>query len=65
MGEAVIPVNGLKLDGSNNWFSLKDSKEYKKVKKISGGKEVSGYRELTNILYLFRNLIAICYCSSW
>jgi hypothetical protein len=39
MGEIIIPVNGLKLDGSNNWFSLKESSD-KKIKKagaIKGG----------------------------
>eukprot|EP01119_Soliformovum_irregulare_P006010 TRINITY_DN1775_c0_g1_i1.p1 TRINITY_DN1775_c0_g1~~TRINITY_DN1775_c0_g1_i1.p1 ORF type:complete len:603 (+),score=187.01 TRINITY_DN1775_c0_g1_i1:271-1809(+) len=29
MGEIVIPVNGLKLDGTNNWFALKERKKEK------------------------------------
>jgi hypothetical protein len=31
MGQVVIPVNGLRLDGSNNWFPLKEKEKSKKV----------------------------------
>jgi len=36
MGEVVIPVNGLKLDGTNNWFPLKERKNSKRKMGVSG-----------------------------
>lgn len=31
MGQVIIPVNGLKLDGTNNWFPLKERPKGKKL----------------------------------
>ena len=47
MGEVIIPVNGLKLDGSNNWFSLKERKKGKKMG-VKGGKKI--FCNLNNII---------------
>lgn len=36
MGEVVIPVNGLKLNGTNNWFALKEKPKAKKKMGVKG-----------------------------
>jgi Leucine-rich repeat (LRR) protein len=36
MGEVIIPVNGLKLNGTNNWFPLKEKPKTKKKMGVKG-----------------------------